>query len=230
MPSYVSIVFILTTFLTLGIFFRAIRDSVYNTIAAKIVVFFITIWIFFQAIFSLGNFYKDSPTRLPIFGVLPMVLLIFGLFVFARKSFIEPLPLKTLTFLSIIRIPVEIVIFWLFQNKLMPQIMTFSGWNFDILSGISAIFVAWFAFRGNKINRPVLIAWNIFALLLLVIIVSIAVLSAPLPIQKFGFEQPNIAILAFPFVWLPTIIVPIILFSHLASLWILVVKRKDSSI
>ena len=230
MPSYVSIVFILTTFLTLGIFFRGVRDSVYHTKAAKIVVFFITFWIFFQAIFSLGNFYKDSPTRLPLFGVLPIVLLFVGLFVFARKSFIEPLPLKILTFLSIIRIPVEIVIFWLFQNQLMPQIMTFSGWNFDILSGITAPFIAWFAFRGGKINRAVLIAWNIFALLLLIIIVSIAVLSVPLPIQKFGFEQPNVAVLYFPFIWLPTIIVPIILFSHLASLWILISKRKDSSI
>jgi len=108
--------------------------------------------------------------------------------------------------------------------------MTFSGWNFDILSGITAPFIAWFAFRGGKINRAVLIAWNIFALLLLIIIVSIAVLSVPLPIQKFGFEQPNVAVLYFPFIWLPTIIVPIILFSHLASLWILISKRKDSSI
>ena len=224
LPSYVSIIFILTTFLTVGFLFRAIRDSVFDTIAAKTVVFLITFWIFFQAIFSLYGFYTNTqtvPPKLASFGVFPAILLIVSLFIFARKSFIEPLPLKLLTLLSIVRIPVEIGIFWLFQNKLMPQIMTFEGWNFDILSGISAPIIAWFAFRGNKINRPILIAWNIFALLLLAIIVTIAILSLPSPIQKLAFEQPNFAVLYFPFIWLPTIIVPIVLFSHLASLWIL---------
>lgn len=228
LPSYVSIVFILTTFLTVGFLFRAIRYTVYDTIAAKTVVFLISFWLFFQGIFALYGFYKLNPTNLPFVGVLPTVLLIVALFIFARKSFIEPLPLKTLTLLSVVRIPVELCIFWLFQNKLMPQIMTFEGWNFDILSGITAIFITWFAFRGGNINRPILIAWNIFALLLLINIVTIAVLSAPLPIQKFAFEQPNVAVLYFPFIWLPTIIVPIVLFSHLASLWILIFKRKDS--
>ncbi len=228
LPSYVSIVFILTTFLTVGFILRAIRDTVYNTFAAKTLVFLISFWLFFQSIFALYGFYKLTPRNLPFVGVLPSVLLVVALFIFARKSFIEPLPLKTLTLLSIVRIPVELCIFWLFQNKLMPQIMTFEGWNFDILSGISAIFITWFAFRGGKINPPILILWNVFGLILLINIVIIAVLSAPLPIQKFAFEQPNVAVLYFPFIWLPTIIVPIVLFSHLASLWILIFKRKDS--
>ncbi|HMS40543.1 MAG TPA: hypothetical protein PKE69_09975, partial [Pyrinomonadaceae bacterium] len=205
LPSYVSIVFILTTFLTVGFILRAIRDTVYNTFAAKTLVFLISFWLFFQSIFALYGFYKLTPRNLPFVGVLPSVLLVVALFIFARKSFIEPLPLKTLTLLSIVRIPVELCIFWLFQNKLMPQIMTFEGWNFDILSGISAIFITWFAFRGGKINPPILILWNVFGLILLINIVIIAVLSAPLPIQKFAFEQPNVAVLYFPFIWLPTI-------------------------
>lgn len=225
LPGYVSIVFILTTFLTLGFLFRAIRDAVADTVSGKIVVFLITFWIFFQGIFALYGFYKLTPTNLPLFGVLPTILLIISLYVFARKSFIEPLSLRTLTLLHIIRIPVEIVIFWLSLNQLMPKIMTFEGWNFDILSGITAPIVAWFAFRGGKINRPILIVWNIFALLLLVNIVSIAVLSLPTPIQKLGFDQPNVAVLYFPFIWLPTIVVPIVLFSHLASLWQLLFKK-----
>ena len=222
LPSYVSIVFILTTFLTLGFLFRAIRDTVFDTIAAKIVVFLITFWVFFQGISALNGFYSIAftmPPRMPFFGVLPTILLIISLFIFARKSFIEPLPLRTLTLVHIVRIPVEIVIFWLFLNHQLPQIMTFGGRNFDILSGITAPFIAWFAFRGGKINRPILIAWHIFALLLLVNIVTIAVLSLPSQFQKLGFEQPNVAVLYFPFIWLPTIIVPIVLFTHLASLW-----------
>ena len=145
-----------------------------------------------------------------------------------KSEIISRIAGKTLTLVHIVRIPVELTIFWLFQSKLMPQIMTFEGWNFDILSGISAPIIAYFAFRCNKINRPILIAWNIFALLLLANIVTIAILSLPSPIQKLAFEQPNYAVLYFPFIWLPTIIVPIVLFTHLASLWILIIKRKDS--
>ena len=47
---------------------------------------------------------------------------------------------------------------------------------------------------------------------LLANIVIIAVLSFPSPIQQFGFEQPNIGLAYFPFIWLPAIIVPIVLF------------------
>jgi len=52
-------------------------------------------------------------------------------------------------------------------------------------------------------------------------------LSAPSPIQKIAFEQPNIAILYFPFCWLPTFIVPIVLFSHLVAVRKLVLRTKS---
>jgi hypothetical protein len=42
--------------------------------------------------------------------------------------------------------------------------------------------------------------------------------STPSPLQKIAFDQPNIAILNFPFSWLPTFIVPIVLLGHLVSI------------
>jgi hypothetical protein len=228
LPQFISIVFILTTFLTVGFLFYAIKQTVYDTIPAKIVLFLVPFWLFFQTILSLGNFYQNTstlPPRMPVFAVLPAVLLIISLFIFARKSFIEPLPLKILTLLSVIRIPVELVLYWLAEHKAVPQIMTFAGWNFDILSGITAPVVFWLAFRNGKTNRKLLIAWNVFGLILLANIVSIAVLSLPSPIQKLAFETPNRAVLYFPFIWLPAVVVPIVLFSHLASLWILFKRR-----
>jgi len=61
-------------------------------------------------------------------------------------------------------------------------------------------------------------AWNIFALLFLINIVVNAILSIPSPLQKFAFDLTNIAVLHFPFIWLPAVVMPIFLFSHLASL------------
>jgi hypothetical protein len=115
----------------------------------------------------------------------------------------------------------------LFQHGLLPQEMTFEGRNFDILSGITAVIIAFIGFRGGRINRPLLIVWNLFALALLINIVSVAILSFPTPFQRFGFEQPNVGVAYFPFIWLPTIIVPAVLFAHLVALFQLFRRGTD---
>ncbi len=230
LPEYISITFILTTFLTVGFLIYAIKQSVSDTIPAKILIFLLSFWIFFQVILALSGFYQDAqsfPPHLIAFGVLPAILLIVVYFIFFRKKFIEPLPLKILTLLSIIRIPVEIVLLWLFQNHFVPQSMTFEGRNFDILSGITAPIIYFLALRGGKINRPLLIVWNIFALVLLLNIVITAVLALPAINSQLAPELQNRAITYFPYLWLPTVIVPIVFFSHLASLWKLFMKTAN---
>ncbi len=222
LPGYISITFIATTFITVIFFIYAVRQTVFDTPAAKIFLFSLSFWLIFQMILGLGGFYLKTdviPPRILFAGVFPAFLLIISYFIFARKSFVEKLPLKTLTILHIIRIPVEIVLFWLFQEKMIPEVMTFEGRNFDILSGLTAPIVVWLGFRNGKINRPLLIIWNILALGLLFNIVITAILSFPFPFQQLAFDQPNRAVLYFPFVWLPTVIVPIVLFNHLISLW-----------
>jgi len=221
LPGYVSITFILTTFLTVGFLLNAVKQTVFETIPAKLLVFLLAFWIIFQAILALNGFHQVNtfPPRVFLFGVLPALLLIAVYFIFFRKNFIEKLPLKVLTLLSVIRIPVELVLLWLFQGGLVPQSMTFEGRNFDILSGLTAPIVYFLAFRGGKVNRPILIGWNIFALLLLFNIVIIAVLAFPAFNPNLAPELQNRAVAYFPYIWLPTVIVPIVLFSHLASLW-----------
>ncbi len=220
-PS-ISVTFILTTFLCVGILFQAIKRTVLQTTPAKIVVFTIGFWLIFTAILAKGEFFEDTasfPPRIALIGIIPSVIFIVFLFVAYRSSFIEKLPLRTLTALHIIRIPVEIVLLWLFQSGSVPRSMTFEGNNFDILSGITAPIICFIAFRGKKVNRPVLIVWNLLALGLLVNIVVSAIISFPSPMQQLSLDQPNTAIMYFPLVWLPTVVVPIVLFSHLASLW-----------
>lgn len=228
LPTYIVVVFVLTTLLTVGIFQYAIKRGSYHSKTTAFLSFVLPFWLILQATVAFFGFYQitdTTPPRIFAFGLFPTVLTIIGLFIFSR-DFIEKLPLPVLTFLSVIRIPVELVLFWLFQNGQVPPLMTFEGRNFDILSGITAPFVAWMAFRGGKTNKPLLIIWNILALLLLINIVSHAALSVPSPIQQLALEQPNRGVLYFPFIWLPTTVVPIVLFTHLASLWQLL-KKKD---
>jgi hypothetical protein len=96
--------------------------------------------------------------------------------------------------------------------------MTFEGRNFDILSGITAPFIAFYAFRKPQPDKKLLLVWNIICLGLLLNIVINAVLSAPFPFQQFAFDHPNTAVLYFPFTFLTSCVVPVVLFSHLASI------------
>ena len=220
-PAYVSIVFLITSFLTFGIFAYAIRRVGFDLLWSKLLLFLIPFWMLFQAVIALGGFYlhtESLPPRLPVFAVLPAMALIIACFATGR-DFIEKLPLKTLTVLHVVRIPVELTLAWLYEQRLIPQVMTFHGWNFDISSGFFAIIVTLLAFRGKKPKRALLIAFNVIGLLLLTNIVTIAILSAETPLQKLAFDMPNRGVLYFPYIWLPAMIVPIVLFCHLTSLW-----------
>jgi hypothetical protein len=224
-PAYVSAVFILTTFASIGFLLRAAKIAGLRSLPFQILIFVLPLWIIFQAVLAIGGFYQDLssvPPRVVLFGVAPAIGLIMVYLIFFRTTFIESLPLGLLTLVHVIRIPVELVLLWLYQSGQIPRAMTFEGLNFDILSGILAPIVYFIAFRNGNINRWILIAYNLLGLVLLANIVMIAVMSLPSPMQQMSFDQPNVAVLYFPYIWLPTIVVPIVLFCHLASLWQLV--------
>jgi hypothetical protein len=225
LPTYISITFALTTVATLMLFYWTVKNSNAETTRKKanVILLGLMVWLIIQAILTLNNFYNSDansfPPKIMLFGVIPLILAIILLFATTKgRQFIDSLPLVNITYLNTVRIPVEIVLYWLFLHKAVPQLMTFEGRNFDILAGITAPFIAYFGIKKGMLNRNFILVWNFISLLLLVNIVANAVLSIPSPIQKFAFDQPNIAVLNFPFSWLPTFVVPIVLFGHLVSI------------
>ena len=121
--------------------------------------------------------------------------------------------------IHVLRIPVELILYQLFLNGKIPKLMTFSGWNFDIVIGFSALTLLIYVGISKKwIGRKLFIVWNFSGLLFLFFIVALSVLSSPLKIQKLAFDQPNIGVAEFPFCFLPTCVVPIVLMSHILLL------------
>ena len=223
LPTYISLIFVLTTIATLLLFYFAVKKSTSITKKAAPILCSLVIWLSIQGALTLKGVYNAETTSIPpkilLFGILPTILVIIILFATRKgRQFIDSLSLTNITYLNVVRIPVEVVLYWLFLNKAVPQLMTFDGRNFDILAGISAPFIAYFGSKTGKLNRHVILIWNFVCLALLLNIVINALLSAPSPLQKFAFDQPNIAIVNFPFSWLPTFIVPIVLFGHLTSI------------
>ena len=214
LPAYISILFGFTTILTAWLFYKATGNS-------KPVLLIILIWLAIQALIAGSGFYTVTDTLPPRFLllVLPPLLVIAGLFLSPNgRKFIDGLDLKSLTILHTIRIPVELVLFLLFTYKAVPELMTFEGRNFDILSGITAPVIFYFAFIRKQLSLKIILIWNVICLGLLINIVGNAILSAPFPFQQFAFDQPNIAVLYFPYIWLPCCVVPLVLLSHLAAI------------
>jgi len=235
LPTYISLIFGLTTLATLLLFIWTIKNSNAETTRKKstIILIGLTTWLTIQTSLTLKDIYNTDtnsfPPKIILFGILPTILTMIFFFVTLKgRQFIDSLPLKNLTYLNVVRIPVEIVLFWLFINKAIPELMTFEGRNFDIIAGITAPLIAYFGLTKTTLNRPAILIWNFICLGLLINIVVNALFSAPSPIQKFAFEQPNIAILNFPFSWLPTFIVPIVLFGHLISIRQLLKQKTDA--
>jgi hypothetical protein len=223
LPLHISLTFILTVVFTLLLFIHVIDKSGLRSKAYWQITIGLFAWIVVQSIVSWKNVYSSNlnqfPPKILLFGILPTVILFIALFNTAKgKRFVDGLALHPLTYLNTLRIPVEIVLYWLFVEKLIPQLMTFEGRNFDILAGIAAPIVSYWAFRKQATNKKLLLAYNIISLCLLANIIINALLSVPTPIQQIGFNQPNIGLLYFPFSLLPTFIVPVVLFGHVVSL------------
>ena len=222
LPVYVAITFGITFLLGIWLFSKAAHYS-------KFFLPVLLLLTVIQSILGITGFYSnpDSLTkRFPLL-VIPLFAFCISLFFIKRgKTFIDSLNIKTLTLMHIIRIGVETVLFWLFVNKAVPQAMTFEGRNFDIFSGLTAPFVYYFGFVKHKLSRQVMIVWNAICMILLLNVVTNAFLSLPGRYKNFDFEQPNIAVGYFPFLLLPAILVPLVLFSNAATIRQLVLNKN----
>ncbi|WP_020604196.1 hypothetical protein [Spirosoma spitsbergense] len=214
LPLYIYLVFGLTVLVSVWLFYRATPHT--RPFLAGLLI-----WIIIQSVLGLSGFYTavdPAPPRFP-FLLLPPVLTIVTLFnTTTGKRFVDSLDGKRLTLFHVIRIPVELVLFWLFTHRAIPELMTFEGRNFDILSGLTAPLVYYWGFAKGRVHKSLLLAWNFICLALVVNVAINGLLAAPTPFQQFAFGQPNIAIGYFPFNLLPACLVPLVVLAHLASI------------
>lgn len=123
-------------------------------------------------------------------------------------------PIALLVGYQAFRVPVELWLHSGYDQGIFPVQMTYSGLNFDIVSGITAAVMALLLHRG-VVGRRAVAAWNVMGLALLLTIVTIALLSAPLPFQLFTDGPANVYVTGFPGIWLPAVLVQAALLGHL---------------
>lgn len=215
LPPWITLLFLVICAITIFLFYIISGKS-------KKTIFLLLLWSVFHSILAFIGFYDNTIAMPPRFGLvlIPSLFLIVFSVVFKRDKWILERNTTLSTFLHAVRIPVEICLYGLFTHKMVPELMTFEGSNFDILFGLSAPLIG-LLYLLKKLNTKTLLVWNYIGLMSVLFIFINGILSAQLPIQQFGFDQPNRAILYFPFVLLPAMIVPIVIWTHLSDIIIL---------
>ena len=126
---------------------------------------------------------------------------------------VRGLPLWVLVGFQVFRVPLELVMHRAYVEGVMPVQMSYSGQNYDILSGITAGVLGFWLARG-RVPRWVVAFWNFLGFALLVNIVAIAIVSTPV-FRWFGGDRLNTFVTYPPFVWLPGVLVTAALVGHI---------------
>lgn len=214
LPWYLPAIFIICTIYCFVLLLSASKNK------TKVAIISIA-WIVLQSVLSVSLFYIDQTTIPPrfILALVPALVLIVYLFISNHgRSYIDSLNLKTMYLIHVVRIPVEFGLYGLAVYKTIPLLMTFEGVNFDIFAGITAPLILLGYFKKEWFSDSFVLIWNFISLGLLIAIIVNAILSVESPLQTQAFDQPNQAILYFPYILLACYIVPVVLFSHLVSI------------
>lgn len=196
--------------------------------AATLTMGALSLWLLYAAALAYQGWLVAAapPPRLPL---LLAPLIAFAVWLsrgLAPLPFIRAAPLRLLIGLQSFRIGVEIFLDLIWKQGLLPRGMTFHGHNFDILTGVSALALALF---WNHIPRVGMVAkaWNIAGLVLLAQVAVTGMLSAPGPQQLINRDQPNLAIVTFPYVLVAALFVLSALALHILALRKLSLMQRE---
>lgn len=145
------------------------------------------------------------------------------------RSIAQAWPLAALVGLQMFRLPLELVMHRAARLGIMPEELSYSGYNLDIVTGALAVVLA-AVMAGRAVPRAVVWAWNLWGLWCLLVIAWVARTSSPL-VRGFGDDprHVNTWVLYLPYVWLPAVLVMIALTGHLVlTRKLLTTLRADS--
>lgn len=166
----------------------------------------------------------------------PFLLMMVPLTMLVVRTALSPLgarlaevtPLALLVGLEGFRLPLELLMHRAAAEQIMPPQMTWTGLNFDVVTGASALVLGVLAAQGRA-PRGLVLAWSVMGLALLLAVVAIAVTSMP-AFALFGPERTNGWITHVPFVWLPGVLVETALFLHIVILRKLAQERRAEKV
>ena len=160
----------------------------------------------------LAVFDTIPPRPLPFFVLGLALVLVAGLGPWGRQ--LSEASWVWLIGLQAFRLPVELLIHRAAVEGIAPPQMTWSGFNLDVITGVTALPMAWLA-ETKRSKRIGILIWNVVTLGLVLTVVVVGVLSMPTPFQQM--KPDNVWIAYFPYSWLPFGLVLSALFLHVLA-------------
>ena len=219
LAGFIALAAALAALFTVGVYWSSSRTGAAPTVArrrATIAAGAAVAWMLLTGVAAARGLLHFEPPRTMI-ALFPAV---FGLAALVALSplgrrLAVGLPIAVLVGVQSFRVVVEVLLHRAYNEGLMPVQMSYSGRNFDIVTGLTAIAVALIVARqGASWSRPLVFAWNTLGAVLLVNILVVAILSAPTPMRRFMNEPANVWITQFPWVWLPAMMVLAAIAGH----------------
>jgi hypothetical protein len=145
----------------------------------------------------------------------------------AGGALARAVPLVVLVGLQAFRLPLELVMHRAAEAGIMPPELSYSGYNFDIITGAGALLLGATMASGIAVPRAAIWVWNLWGFWCLAAIVVIAVTTSPM-VRFFGDDPRHINtwVLYWPYVWLPAVLVVIALVGHIVIARALLAERR----
>jgi hypothetical protein len=178
-------------------------------------------WLAFQGLIAFRGFYLDlpqSPAKLLLLVGPPLAAVAILLLTPRTRILLDAVPLGLLTYMHAIRLPVELVLWELYRHDAIPRVMTFGGRNPDVFIGLTAPVVGYVCVTSPLVPPRVALIWHAIGLLFLANVSTLFFLSVPTPFQVLHGDHANIALLYFPFVWVPSFGVPTTFLAHVVAI------------
>lgn len=178
-------------------------------------------WLIYAGVLGYSGVVGDASLVPPGPAFLLVPVFLFVALFLARSPQGERLalsfPLAVLVAVQVFRVGVEMFLHQLWQDGLMPRMLTFSGGNPDIIVGASAPIMAWLYAR-RHVGERLLLAWNVIGLCTLANVAVRALLTAPGALNLVQSDVPNLAIGTFPFTFIPGFLAPLALVLHVLAI------------
>lgn len=172
----------------------------------------------------------DLPPMLVVFGILPaFIILAFISFSKTVKALLPTVPIHYPILFQSFRIIVELLILLSFTQGLGPIEITFQGYNYEFYFGITALIIGLVAWK-KSIPNKILIAWNVFGLIMLAIIVGLFFTCGFMHEAVWGSKEPMIkaGLLHMPYLSIATFYMPIAVWMHIFSIRQLRAKKTPA--
>jgi hypothetical protein len=189
----------------------------------------LAIWLVYVGLFSSLGYMLDASLR-PL-GILWVVgpVVLFVVFVVVRSNIgarvAAAIPLWLILGFESFRIGVELLMHRLWEDGLVPKLLTYAGGNVDMFVGLSAPVIAWIATRG-RLGLRLAMGWNVLGLLSLANVAASSVLTGPL--KLISTEVPNVAMWIFPYTFIPGFLAPLAVTFHVLAIRAIAARHRDT--